>query len=267
MNAQAKPNEVIAVSHPNLAAALAAAQGELRNPEKGKTAKVKGKTKTGQNYEYEFKYADIGDVLEAVLPVLSRHGLALVQPTRIGDGAIFITTRLLHTSGEALESDYPVCSLNGEHQKMGAAMTYARRYALTSLLGVSAVEDTDATGTAEVGDGPRKQMTSGQAKKEINWAEVEKAIDECETFEKLSKREDLVEDRKTVWPSTYYWKAKERITGQRLAIIETTFEACDEPDALSDAFADVEAQVGHLVSYEEIAARHQKRATALENAL
>lgn len=128
----------------DVAAALAAAQGELPIVEKNKTGKVSGVSKSGAKYEYSYKYADIADVYAAALPVLSKHGLCVVQPTIVESGSIFIRTRLIHgASGQWLESDYPVCSISGDHQKMGGALTYARRYAGCSLIGIVAEDDVD----------------------------------------------------------------------------------------------------------------------------
>lgn len=130
-------------------AALALAQGEMPVIHKSKEGKVKGESKSGKAYEYTYKYADIADVLEAVLPVLSKHGLSVIQPTKIENGAIYITTRICHSSGQWFESDYPVASVNGDHQKMGGAMTYARRYALCSTVAIAADEDLDGAGAEE----------------------------------------------------------------------------------------------------------------------
>lgn len=138
--------------------ALAAAQAEIQNPEKNKNAKVKGKSKAGRDYEYGYKYADIADVLTTVLPPLSKHKIAVIQPTEIVNGALFINTRICHESGEWIESQYPVCSINGDHQQMGGAMTYARRYALCSMVGVAADEDIDGQGAATVDN--KKQPAS-----------------------------------------------------------------------------------------------------------
>jgi hypothetical protein len=132
-----------------LAAALSAAQGEFENIDKRKTAKVKGQTKDGRPFEYTYKYADIADVLAGVLPKLAKHELSIIQPTFVDSGVIFIRTRLMHSSGQWIESDYPVGPINGDHQKMGGALTYSRRYAICSILGVAAEEDTDGEGAAE----------------------------------------------------------------------------------------------------------------------
>lgn len=133
-----------------IAEALAKAQGKFPVIEKTKEAKLKGTSKSGSSYEYGYKYADIADVLKAILPILAENGLSVIQPTLIESGGIFIRTRLMHSSGEWLESEYPVSSVSGEHQKMGGALTYARRYALCSMLAITADEDVDA-GDIEVG--------------------------------------------------------------------------------------------------------------------
>lgn len=138
--------------------ALAAAQAELANPVKDKTAKVP--TKSGSSYSYN--YADIADVLQGVRPVLSKHGLSVLQLTIIDGGDLLLRTRLAHKSGQFIESDYPVCRVGGDHQQMGAALTYARRYALCPMLGIAADSDTDANGAADV---PRRdQQRKSEAK-------------------------------------------------------------------------------------------------------
>lgn len=115
-----------------LYAALATAQGQF--PEIPKN-------KTGHGY----KYADIADILKAVRPILSKNQLAVFQDIQ---GERLVTT-LAHSSGATLTSTYPlVTDQTGRMnniQKVGAALTYARRYSLTALLGVAADEDADAS--------------------------------------------------------------------------------------------------------------------------
>lgn len=242
------------ITHPNLHAALAAAQGELKNPEK---------TKQADTGKYKYNYADIGDVLEAVLPVLSRHGLAVTQPTTIRDGAIILITRLSHGE-EAIESEYPVCSLNGNHQAMGAAMTYARRYALTSLIGVAAVDDTDGEGAAPAGEGERVKMNANQAKEELNWGAIQSKIDNAKDLATLDKQADWIEKRKGFWPDTYYWKAKERVTFNRLEKVTERLSACKDFDELSNEFADIEAALDGKVKYDELAGIYKAAEKRLE---
>ena len=132
-----------------LAAAVAAFQGDVKNPEKKRTAKVKGVAKSsGKAYEYDFNYADIGDGLEVVRPLLAKHGLAIMQPTSMDGGVIVLHTWVMHKSGQWMEGRYPVCK-PGAHQDMGAAMSYSRRHSLFAMLGVAAEEDIDAQGGAE----------------------------------------------------------------------------------------------------------------------
>jgi hypothetical protein len=115
-----------------LAAALAKAQGELKNIEKGKI-----------NTHFKTKYADIADGLDVVRPVLSKHGIAIIQATDMNPdtGIFFLTTRLVHTSGEWVESIYPLPV--GKAQEQGSAITYARRYSLFSMVGVAGTNEDD----------------------------------------------------------------------------------------------------------------------------
>jgi len=229
--------------------ALAAAQADLENPKKNKTATVKGTSrKTGKSYEMTYKYADIGDVLKTVLPVLSRHGLSVSQPTKIlENNSVILVTRIAHKSGEFMESEYPVSGPNNDHQAMGAALTYARRYALTSLIGVSAVDDNDGSDAAQVGDGGARKMSIAEAKKEVNWDEVENAINGAQTFEEVNKFELRIEERKSVWPDSFYSSAKDLIYNRRLEIAGERLGAKTDENELTDEFSDIEALLGKKV--------------------
>lgn len=130
-----------------IAAALAKAQGKFPVIEKRKQASVKGTSKaSGREYSISYAYADIADVISVISPVLSGEGISFIQPTVMVDGGMYIATRLMHSSGQFIESMYPVCGISGDHQKMGGALTYARRYALCSMVGVAADEDIDGQG-------------------------------------------------------------------------------------------------------------------------
>lgn len=129
------------MTHETLTAALAAAQGELPHIKKDNVAKING----GRDH----RWVDLATLLAAVRPVLSRHGIALLQRTDIRDGAMVLLTELRHPSGEIIDTVYPVCVPTARHQDMGTAMTYARRYALCALLGIAAEEDDDGATAAE----------------------------------------------------------------------------------------------------------------------
>lgn len=131
----------------DIATALAAAQAEYPEIQKERSATVKGRTKTGNEYSYDYKYADIADVLAGVRPVLAKHEIAMIQPVVMRAGAMYVLTRLIHKSGEWIECEYPVTRLEGRdqgHQTIAGALTYARRYSLCTLVGVAAEEDIDA---------------------------------------------------------------------------------------------------------------------------
>jgi hypothetical protein len=120
--------------------ALAESQAKFPKISKGKTAKVKMKS----GGEYSYSYADLGDVLEAVRPVLTTHKLAVVQAIDVDDdtGRMLLRTRIGHESGQWVESCYPLPS-EGTAQEMGSALTYARRYSLCALAGVTGEDDDD----------------------------------------------------------------------------------------------------------------------------
>ncbi len=128
-----------------LAAALAKAQAELLNPEKsliGTVAPGEGRP------ERTFRYAPLSSGLEIIRTTLGRHEIATIQTTAIDDGAglIRLTTILVHSSGEWISSEWPVCPVSETAQphRLGTALTYARRYALFTLVGIAGEDDTDA---------------------------------------------------------------------------------------------------------------------------
>jgi hypothetical protein len=129
-----------------LASALAKAQGELVNPEKSLLATIRRDGPKG--IEQTFRYAPLSSGLEIVRKVLGQHEIATVQTTSIDQGAglINLTTVLAHASGEWIASDWPVCPISetATPHRMGASLTYARRYALFTLVGIAGEDDLDA---------------------------------------------------------------------------------------------------------------------------
>jgi ERF superfamily protein len=136
-----------------LASALAKAQAELVNPEKSLTATIR----TGRPGEGErsFRYAPLSSGLDIVRKTLGQHEIATLQTTAIDQsaGMVNLTTTLAHASGEWIASDWPVCPIAeiASPQRMGAALTYARRYALFTLVGIAGEDDLDAP---DLCDGP-----------------------------------------------------------------------------------------------------------------
>ncbi len=126
----------------SLAAALAKAQVELVNPEKSLTATIRS---TG-GADQAFRYAPLSSGLDIVRKILGQHEIATLQPTSVDQtaGTINLTTVLAHSSGEWIASDWPVCAISETPHRKGAALTYARRYALFTLVGIAGEDDLDA---------------------------------------------------------------------------------------------------------------------------
>jgi ERF superfamily len=129
-----------------IAAALAKAQGELINPEKSLTAIIR--SPFPRETDRTFRYASLASGLDVVRRALGRHEIATVQTTAIDTeaGLVRLTTVLAHSSGEWVSSDWPVCPVGetAAPHKMGAALTYARRYSLFTLVGIAGEDDLDA---------------------------------------------------------------------------------------------------------------------------
>jgi hypothetical protein len=131
-----------------IAAALAKAQGEPTNPEKSLVATITKQAARGGEVEQSFRYAPLSSGLEIVRKTLSQHEIATVQTTAVDQvaGMVNLTTVLAHSSGEWIASDWPVCAISetAAPHRMGAALTYARRYALFTLVGIAGEDDIDA---------------------------------------------------------------------------------------------------------------------------
>ena len=129
-----------------IAAALAKAQAQLVNPEKSLVGTVR--SDQGSGAERSFRYAPLSSGLDIVRKTLSQHEIATVQTTSIDEsaGIVRLSTVLAHASGEWIASDWPVCAIGetATPHRMGAALTYARRYALFTLVGIAGEDDLDA---------------------------------------------------------------------------------------------------------------------------
>ena len=129
-----------------LAAALAKAQSEITNPEKSLTATIL--SPFPREGSRTFRYAPLSTGLDLVRKCLGQHEIATVQATAIDRDRdlIRLTTTLVHSSGEWVSSDWPVCPVSetAAPHRLGAALTYARRYALFTLVGIAGEDDLDA---------------------------------------------------------------------------------------------------------------------------
>src|SRR5476651_405352 len=129
-----------------LATALAKAQIELVNPEKSLVANIR--SGRGGESNQSFRYAPLSSGLDIIRKTLGRHEIAVMQTTAFDSthGLVNLTTLLAHTTGEWISSDWPVCPMSdmATPSRMGAALTYARRYALFALVGIAGDDDLDA---------------------------------------------------------------------------------------------------------------------------
>ncbi len=154
-----------------IAAALARAQAELSNPEKALTATIR--SPFPREADRTFRYASLSSGLDIVRKALGKHEIATVQTTAIDEaGLIRLTTVLAHSSGEWVSSDWPVCPVSetAAPHRMGAALTYARRYALFTLVGIAGEDDLDAPDLeaapkagADQPPGPNGRKSNGHA--------------------------------------------------------------------------------------------------------
>jgi hypothetical protein len=152
-----------------IAGALAKAQAEIANPEKLLIATIR--SPFPREADRSFRYASLANGLDLVRKSLGRHEIATVQTTSIDEaaGLIRLTTTLAHSSGEWMSSDWPVCPISetAAPQRMGAALTYARRYALFTLVGIAGEDDLDAPDMEAV-PGTKADPPNGSAGQALN---------------------------------------------------------------------------------------------------
>src|SRR5262249_30905952 len=134
------------VSSGIISACLVKAKVELSNPEKSLVARIR--SPFHREGDRSFRYAPLSSGLDIVRKGRGRHEIATIQTTAIDKyaGILRLTTVLAHSSGEWISSEWPVCAIAdmASAQRMGAALTYARRYALSTLVGITGEDDLDA---------------------------------------------------------------------------------------------------------------------------
>lgn len=135
-----------------LAKGLAEFQADMPAISKSHTAKIP--TKSGK--EYSYSYADLADTVAAAAPKLAAHGLSVSQMPEWVDGLDVLTTRVMHASGQWVESTMRLFLADETPQAHGSAITYARRYAYCAALGIVADEDDDGAAAAHTREAPTK---------------------------------------------------------------------------------------------------------------
>lgn len=134
--------------HKSIAAALATAQTEMSKALKQAT-----------NPHFRKQYADLGNVMDACMPALNKHGICVVQPIEENEHGRCVKTILIHSSGEKLECSVPLIVQKNDMQGLGSAITYARRYGLMSMAGI-APEDDDGNAAAKAPPKQKPQTVS-----------------------------------------------------------------------------------------------------------
>jgi len=166
-----------------LSEALVTAQADIKNAALNKT-----------NPHFKSKYADLSGIREALLPVFAHRGRTVAQLPDIRAGQLVLVTRLIHKSGESMDSVFPLVPEKQTPQSMGSAITYARRYCLAALGCISADEDDDGNAANDEAKKPkpapvRQSSTPEPTQSEKDGAEdVKKAVMACKTVAAL---EDL----------------------------------------------------------------------------
>ena len=233
-----------------LASALAKAQGELVNPEKSLTAVIRP-SRAGEG-ERSFRYAPLASGLDIVRKTLSQHQIATIQTTAIDKEArvVSLTTTLAHSSGEWIASDWPVCPIAdmASPQRMGAALTYARRYALFTLVGIAGEDDLDApdlhdqpprrsgpvseetpavTGMQSQGWGQARKPGNGHAgrsKIRAPVATLETALSASLRHELLSELAKITDTEEAASWARTKMSAKNSLTAEDAKLVESGFE-------------------------------------------
>lgn len=129
-----------------IAAALALAQAAISNPQPTRTVTVNHKSGGGS---HTYSYVELSAIYDAIRKPFTDNGISWTQTfAKFADGWRLLTT-IRHTSGQYIESQFPLGNMNGSIQDIGGLITYARRYSLAPLCGLSAETDSDGQG-AEV---------------------------------------------------------------------------------------------------------------------
>jgi ERF superfamily len=228
-----------------IATALAKAQTELTNPEKAMVGTVyNARSDSPQN----FRYASLSSGLDIIRKALGGQQIAIAQTTDIdrANGMVNLTTTLLHTSGEWISSDWPVCRLSetSAPRRMGAALTYARRYALFTMVGIAGEDDLDApdvindrrngdvaTEASHVSNPGLEPMSGSTGQFRTAGSNILPAREKLGIDESTAIRAQLIQDIKTLpedevqLRAIAILKAKNRLSTDDAKLVEEAFAA------------------------------------------
>ena len=211
----------------NLLAALAKAQGELPVIDFDKTAEVRGVSKSGKDYKYAYKYASMAGIVRTVRPILASNGLSFIQiPVQAGNGQMLLITRLAHESGEWLQGSLPLTVDSKDPQVLGSNITYAKRYALSAMLGVVTDDDDDGASANLYREDAAAAKQAAQEEKERlrTEAHVNTAMGHLSIVERDLNNADNIADLKLVWdkhqPSITWLRANHITSFDKLVLLK-----------------------------------------------
>ena len=115
-----------------ISGSLVKAIGEIPNP-----------PKNAVNPHFKNRYADLASIIETVKPILLKNGLTVIQGSEADGNIVTVRTRIVHVSGEWIETSLTMTAAGSDPQKIGSAITYARRYSISSFLNIAADDDDD----------------------------------------------------------------------------------------------------------------------------
>lgn len=221
---------------PNAMACLVKAQGQLSNIEK----------KTDNPF-FKTKYASLNDVLDAVRPVLAKNDLACFQAIVHRESVGFLQTRILHIDGTVFQDDGVPLEVEEKGgatmQRLGSAITYARRYGLMAALNITSAdtagdgaEDDDGEGAQDNWAGPLPKTKLAEAARKLA-----SDINQSETVDELNKVQmgamTVIEQLQHDWPTAYYGDPESQdgeVIGARQAIINRREELAKETETVDD---------------------------------
>jgi hypothetical protein len=172
-----------------ISAALAKAQGSIQNPHKEAENPAFKRGNTASTY------ADLSSGINAIRGALSSNGIAYVQSTRLDGEVLLVDTRLTHTSGQWIESEFPACRFPAKPQDVGSAITYARRYSLFAIVGIAGEDDDGNAANASETPAQKKPIptppkppsdTFDVDTSQVTRAWMEEAISRASTLDELS---------------------------------------------------------------------------------
>ena len=205
--------------HKNVHVALAAAQAEMGRAIKDVT-----------NPHFRQKYADLGNVMDACMPALSKHGISVVQPFASDENERCIKTVLTHGETESsVECAIPLILGKNDMQGLGSAITYARRYGLMTMTGI-APDDDDGNAAAATGPAPEIKSFAQTITDEMDPDSTpeERAQAIAEAVERLWPRKKTPGQLQNAWTKLENEGLFRRLEKQHPALYDRVFDAYEE---------------------------------------